>query len=643
MKLHACWVLTAMRRVGARGGLVLAVSSAGLAHGANFGDGETRAPAAPAAAKSPISPSLLASRTSGVAPLAVVFDATGTSDRATARPFHDLEYRWDFGDPAGSPSSGTTWSHGSRAAASSRNSATGPVAAHVFERPGTYAVRMTASNGASTASVSVQIEVEDPDKFFEGPWTTCVSASGTFTDCPPGAKQFTTSDFGEALRSHIASGRRLLFRRGDAWTTRGNSVISATGPGIVGAFGSGAKPVIRMLGPVPQDYAFILFSSPHSPRMKDWRVMDLEFDGGGMRQPIGIYTRGGVDQLTLLRLDAHDLHTGFGISEDILDHWNGRGGRPGHQLYDQLAIVDCATRNILGGGGSYSLYASARQFALLGNRFDNSGTGSHTVRIPHAQLAVISNNTLTGAGTRQHELKLHAHNWSRVSVSNPRGVGTYSEGIVLSDNRIIGSASGWMVTLGPQDSEVDERLRQILVERNWFSGASKANYLMLLVWSKETTVRNNIFDTSRMWYQNGLFVGRRRGGEAQMVPTDIGVYNNTFYSSSQGAGFTAITLDELAANVVIKNNLAYAPLDVRRAMLRGGGGPGLVQAGNGSESDVGQSPQWAKAAPAAPADFMPNSGSYAIDSGSPVPVFSDFLLRRRPRGRGIDRGALEAP
>src|SRR5512145_1297788 len=78
--------------------------------------------------------SLVPSRTSGVAPLAVFFDATGTTRSSTFRPFHDVEYRWDFGDPVSGNWQPTDGSRTGR----SRNSATGPVAAHVFGAPGTY-------------------------------------------------------------------------------------------------------------------------------------------------------------------------------------------------------------------------------------------------------------------------------------------------------------------------------------------------------------------------------------------------------------------------------------------------------------------------------------------------------------------------
>src|SRR3990172_2937982 len=81
-----------------------------------------------------ITPSLESARTSGVAPLAVFFDATGTTATGTNHPFHELEYRWDFGDLASG-----NW----RTTGLPKNKAMGPVAAHVFETPGTYPVTLT--------------------------------------------------------------------------------------------------------------------------------------------------------------------------------------------------------------------------------------------------------------------------------------------------------------------------------------------------------------------------------------------------------------------------------------------------------------------------------------------------------------------
>ncbi len=78
-----------------------------------------------------------ASRLSGVAPLAVFFDATTTTSTFAKKAFHELHYAWDFGDPKAG-----TWQYGNPKR-KDRNKALGPVAAHVFEMPGTYTVKLT--------------------------------------------------------------------------------------------------------------------------------------------------------------------------------------------------------------------------------------------------------------------------------------------------------------------------------------------------------------------------------------------------------------------------------------------------------------------------------------------------------------------
>src|SRR6185369_7905627 len=67
------------------------------------------------------------SRTTGTAPLGVLMDCTGTTDADTTKPFHDLYYTHTFGDL-----SAGAWSYGANTSLS-KNFATGPVAAHVYE------------------------------------------------------------------------------------------------------------------------------------------------------------------------------------------------------------------------------------------------------------------------------------------------------------------------------------------------------------------------------------------------------------------------------------------------------------------------------------------------------------------------------
>jgi len=75
--------------------------------------------------------SLKATRTSGVAPLPVFFDATGTT--ITSGSLHDVEFLWDFGDSK-----------------SKHPTASGFTAAHVFEHPGLYNVEVQVKDASGT-------------------------------------------------------------------------------------------------------------------------------------------------------------------------------------------------------------------------------------------------------------------------------------------------------------------------------------------------------------------------------------------------------------------------------------------------------------------------------------------------------------
>ncbi len=190
-----------------------------------------------------ITPSLVASRISGAAPLSVFFDATGTThSNPVIRPFHDLEYRWSFGD-----STSGVWS----TTGQSRNEAIGALAAHVFEKPGNYSVVLTVTdNQGDTKTRSTTVSVSAPTS------GACYSTSGNFSGCPTGLQQVTTSQI---------SGNGF-YRRGETFTRTGN-LSNVT---FLGAFGTGPRPRLVFSG------------APQAIGTKDKTlVMGLEIVGGG--------------------------------------------------------------------------------------------------------------------------------------------------------------------------------------------------------------------------------------------------------------------------------------------------------------------------------------------------------------------------
>lgn len=586
-----------------------------------------------------VKPSLARSRLWGVAPLAVFFDATETTAGAATKPFHDLEFRWDFGDPAG----GATWGAGSRAGLSSRNTASGPVAAHVFETPGNYTVTLTVGAAQATCVVSVQ----DPETVFAGAGTSCFSTSGNFSGCPAGANRVVTSDF--AAVTAAADGntvRRLLLRRGEAWTAATRARLRAAGPGILGAFGppAEARPVVRGSDTI------LILSSPTTPNFGDWRVMDLEFDGRGGASSMGIVDDGGANQITILRMSIHDATAGLQFVSQRLDFHNARPASSGHRIWDQIAVVDSVISRMRTGG----VFLSARRFSFLGNVVEDvtggAASGEHVMRNKYIGKGVISNNTMSGPPpSGRHVIKMHAPEFP--ATTGVLGGGLFTEQVVLSDNTFVGGppGAGWTVTLGTTSGQHDERMRDILVERNWFR-AGPGTQLGLVVNAAEVTVRNNICDTSGGAAHHCFSVFQRG---AEPPPTNVRVYNNTCYSADPG-NFSCVGLGPTASNIAVQNNLAYAPRATRAHMMNftpfgpgprasdGAGGSGVVISNNSTDAQIrGVAPGWVSPTPSVPAHFKLGAASPYADAGAAVPVHSDFFQVARPRGAAIDLGAVE--
>jgi PKD repeat protein len=558
--------------------------------------------------------SVVSSRASGVAPLYVFFDATATTAAATSRPFHELEYRWDFGDAASG-----SWASIAGMPDVSRNAATGPVAAHVYETPGTYTVTLSVLDGGAAATRSVQITVTDPNTVFAAS-TLCVGnvepveGSG---GCPAGAGVLQSSDFDAAINNNIAARKRILFRRGDTFAAGSSANISLDGPGLIGAFGTGAAPLVNITA---NNNAFQL-SSGTTPTIKDWRIMDLEINGNSGAATNAIHAEGGIDQVTLLRMNIHHMHKGAQLSTDILEHYGSA-----HKLWDQWAVVDSTIRTAIGGAGGYVLYFAGQRIALMGNVLSDSSAAEHILRTPYIFKGVISHNDMNKPASAKHVIKLQSTSFTVA----PTG---FTEQIVMSDNKFTSDVGGaWTVTLGPQDNARDERVKQVILERNWFA-PHPGQDVALMVWAQDVTVRNNIFNLSGAAGQNGMLV-EQRGIEP--LPVNVHVYNNTFYSNSLGS-FRPIQFVEGAGGMVAKNNLGYAPLSTSRDMVSG---TATIQS-NTTDAGILVSPGFLGATLVVPADFVLGAASSAINAGTAVPVFSDFFRRDRPQG-AIDLGAMEA-
>jgi hypothetical protein len=463
---------------------------------------------------------------SGVAPLGVFFDTLGTTATATDQPFLDLAYCWDFGDPDSGafPTTGL-----------SRNLAKGGVASHVFERPGTYSVTVSARDRMGrVSSRAIDITVQDPDQVYAGAATVCFSSSGNFDGCPEGAAQETISDFGD-VDAHVETARRLLLRRGDTFAGDTGVTLNVPGPGMIGAYGEGDRPLIQLS-------TLAIVVSGQSFSFNDWRVADLDFEGSSADSEV-ISVQGRANDLLVLRVRGSGIGLGIGAGLSIIDALN-EGGFPGHDVIDGLFIQDSEFVNVVGGAGRTLGFIAAHRLVMLGATWRNSLNGEHVLRTTWVDRGVFSSNDMGEAPESKTVWKLHAPDFEGNSV----GAGHYSERIVISDNvfRMTGPHV-WTVVIGPQNTGRDERIRQLVFERNLFLPGPSA-LIALSVSAQEVVVRDNIVNHTR----GRCFSVGQTGLEP--APARVWLTNNTCYSSAAGAlEFVEIGPD--LDTIVATNNL----------------------------------------------------------------------------------------
>jgi hypothetical protein len=537
-------------------------------------------------------PMTTASRTSGVAPLAVFFDAVDTSSPAwtslVVQPadgdYASLSYGWDFGDPGSG-----TWSTTGK----SKNESTGHLVAYVYENPGNYHVTLTVTDASGQTH---QYSQDITAQAFSG--TTYYVSSSTGNDTNNGTSSSTPFQSFTKAMSMAGSNCRILFKRGDTWTISTGRTISAAGPGIIGAYGTGAAPVINHSG----TDSVLLISA------QDWRVEDLTLNGLNINSSeCALGTRGTNKNSLILRING----TGY---------FAGGFTTPWGYSSDLQFVVD-STFSAIGANG-----ASSNNIGIAGSRLAILGTtaigsqlkNEHIIRAFYSNKMTISNNVLQDPMPGKHALKLH----NDVDIGRP-----YSQFSIISDNSF--RSSGWTVAIGPQDAQSNEVVQHVLVERNTIVGSTP-----LLLWCQDAMARNNhLLGTSTVGDFSGAFVGARG---VELPPTGVKVCNNTIYTSLAAvAEFKGVQVRN-GTNIIVKNNLASAPnwdpTSWRKVCIESA--VTIEQSNNLLLDDPGF-------VNAAGADFHLQSNSPAKDAGTAVLVLEDFDGNSRPLGTAYDIGAHE--
>ncbi len=574
-----------------------------------------------------ITGSVSANRTSGVAPLGVILDATATGTALTAIPQHELIHIYHYGDD-----DLVVWANGTLSGISKKNLSQGAMGAHVFETSGTKTVRYTAAHLSSGGVLSVSatqiitITITNPDVVFAGTNTICL-ANGSVpvpgvNGVPAGATCASATTWA-AVVGYCTTGKRVLLKSGDVWTVGTTTNFSGGITGILGKFGTGADPEISITA------AAVSLISPTTSTTEDWRFMDLHTHASTL-SATGTARNGtrflqcnnksgggaiGGKFSTLLRINHHDASS--------LAH-----------IADETVIADCHADTLCGMGGNVGIWSAHNTgLAILGCSLNDASRMEFNIRLQGIRKFVIADNYLKDplADGTKHALALRGF-----SAADTSWTGVYTEDGVVRNNRIIGKSISGLVQVAPQDSGKDERHRNILIESNYISNESTTGTGTCILGGGGTniTIRNNIFQngdctiTSNISFSNGSSIAAN--SYAVLPPTSIFIYNNVLYCAKATSSGTPARMVDVASTTAsgwqVKNNVMYLPNHTNgsNTVALGTGIAGATVSNNSTNAQTKLTPNFVTIPPVIYSDWRTTSG-YAVNGGAWVPVFTDFF------------------
>ncbi len=535
-----------------------------------------------------ISIEINASRTSCTAPCAIFFDAINSN--LDANDLINSYFDWNFDKNNIDPATTKT--------------------AHVFEKPGNYLVEVKAYNGSDIGTSQKTITVnQDPT------WTVyCVSNSGTDTSCAPGAVAITAGQ----LTSSIGTNKKILFKRGEIFSYISLTISNLQGPAIIGAYGTGNKPVLDFSSTSADLFRF--------SAVKDLVVQDIKLKSVGAAGTASGFV-------------AYQFPAASPNSFDILLK-NVEVDGTGNIAFTISAaqgffVYNSSAYNI----NRYGVYGNGKSFALINSSIDVIGGSEHIVRIQGGYKNYINGNKLTAINTK-----------SGIEI---RGNNDYA---VISDNHL-----NKLIGVNPQNDVSAEYIENVTIERNlrvpeFLTDTFKQSYA-INIRAKNVAVRNNLFHNKPIVVSVGdhILVGES---------VNVSVYGNTQYLSDssttnfiQGPFYADGSLDRVVG-MVVKNNLIYSTNDgslsglLVRISTEGTDVSNnilyysIISSGKSCLDSTGGTtwldPQFLSTDPQNINFLKPGLSSPVINTGIKFRGFlRDYIGDTRPKGTEVDIGAYE--
>jgi hypothetical protein len=408
---------------------------------------------------------------------------------------------WNFGDASGA-----------------HNSLQGFNASHVYQSAGTYTVTLTITNvngRTSTATAQVTVAPDTRTKIYVNALTGNDANNGSTTST-------AVKTFARAV-ALLDDNTEILFARGQTFNVAAGAGIIWTNV-LVGAYGSGANPVLNYTNPIAGSAFFYTFDETVQFTMENLTFTTLNGVGfSSVAYPPQGISAGGYD-ITVMQCEFD--YVGYAV--------DGSGAPTGLNVFD-------STSPIVGGLNGYFVWGEGSDLTIVGNTAVGS-VHEHVVRTWDVDEQLIANNTF-------------ANHDSKGCIEVQTGAYAWVDG---------NTVTGGDLRVGPRGSSYEQDTTvtawAVVQDNNVYN-----TDIILWPGAEHVMIRNNVIENSTGTYCIGLNGQDSFGRQT----SDIYILNNTGVETASAGTF--LTVYGYVAGVTLVNNLYVSP-----TMAVGGGGTAPV-------------------------------------------------------------------
>ncbi len=574
-----------------------------------------------------ILPQIETSHIIGVSPMPIFLDGTAsTINDSTVNTFHDLHYQWNFGDFFSG-----FWNNIPK----SKNRASSPLAAHVFDSVGLHIIELEVfQNSKYSVTKPLTIKIQDANTFYKGEKTICFSKKGEFADAPDQALMVQINDFRD-VEPYLSDSVRILFRRGDTISTDVGLDLSGLKYVTIGAFGprlninslemSENAPVIIMNGTMP---LFQMSNSDSLCQSEHLKIIELNLINNQLESGASaIYAGGETKHHLLYRLSITNFSRAIFYDDEELEyHSYANKVKP----FKEVFIADCIIKNE--NQPNDLIKISGENIAIIGNTLNNNRQEGNVLHMKWTKKSVVSNNCFLNPGERYSNLYI-----SSPAIDYCATECSISDQIVISDNNFETEEGGNRMLCITKTKQEQKNIANVIINRNFFTAIGDRRIKnAVYVSGSYLTIKNNIINGSgaSRYRFTGIHVDNPFD---QTVISNINITNNTIFKQDWVDLMVGVKIGKWVAHSFVANNLIYSPAAMDLIIVHN---QGIFT--TAKRNIYPYVHPFIAEDPINAIDFQLDSVSLVLDNGVNHPVARrDFLEKERSSEERVDIGAFQ--